>query len=394
MADDPMGLPAKDRRGADRRTSGRTGVLIGVLLSGVSIALTVGFLEALTVTGLVDYRSVLGTPIDEPWSHPDNLLDPRLLHIHMPYHRQWFAGIEYRYDRHGLRNERDLEAADIVVVGDSFIEGWRVSAGDMLTTRLAEELDVTVANLGQSWYGPQQELELLRRYGVPLRPKVCVWAFYEGNDLRDVQRYDEATRNWDAFAQEQHTFARRSFTRNVQLAVRRILDSMRRDDAAHEAEAKKLSGIFAGPGDTKTTMIFLREWHGPSVPEYVEPSLKVVHSTLERASELCRANGAELLVVFIPTKLRVYRDLTSFDADAEPPRWVIDDLPQRLEAALRRDLPEVRFLDLTAVLTDAATKGSLLYFAEWDTHWTAEGHRVAAAAIAERLHAHARRSAD
>ncbi len=126
----------------------------------------------------------------------------------------------------------------------------------------------------------------------------------------------------------------------------------------------------------------------------VPPALKEVYSTLERAAGLCRADGAELLVVFIPTKLRVYRDLTSFDADAEPPRWVIDDLPQRLEATLRRDLPEVQFLDLTAVLTDAATKESLLYFAEWDTHWTPAGHRVAAAAIAERARAHVRRSAD
>ncbi len=91
MADDPIELPAKDRREADRRTSGRTGVLIGVVLAGVSIALTVGFLEVLTLTGVVDYRSVLGTPIDEPWSHPDNLLDPRLLHIHAPYYRQRFA---------------------------------------------------------------------------------------------------------------------------------------------------------------------------------------------------------------------------------------------------------------------------------------------------------------
>jgi hypothetical protein len=50
-----------------------------------------------------------------------------------------------------------------VVVGDSFIEGGGVSAADLLTTRLQELTGRTVANVAQSWYGPQQELELLRR---------------------------------------------------------------------------------------------------------------------------------------------------------------------------------------------------------------------------------------
>jgi hypothetical protein len=188
------------------------------LLTSVSLALTVGLLECLALVKLVDFRLALGTPIWEPWKHPDNLLEPKLLHVHKPSYHTRFEGIDYRYDRHGLRNPREIDSADVVVIGDSFIEGWKVAAEDMLTTLLAKELGLTVANLGQSWYGPQQELELLRRYGVALHPKTCVWAFFEGNDLSEVHRYQEATRNWPEFSSKFHSFTERSFTKNAMLA--------------------------------------------------------------------------------------------------------------------------------------------------------------------------------
>src|SRR5207244_6833404 len=55
------------------------------LLTSASLALTVGVLELLAAVNLVDYRLVLGVPITEPWRHPHNRLDARLLHIHEPY---------------------------------------------------------------------------------------------------------------------------------------------------------------------------------------------------------------------------------------------------------------------------------------------------------------------
>src|SRR5262245_31524235 len=92
------------------------------LLTSGSVALTVGLLEFLVLADLVDFRVTLGT-LEAPVEHPDNLLDPKLLHIHRPHLQTRYEGIDYRYDQHGLRNEVDLDAADIVVIGDSFVEG-------------------------------------------------------------------------------------------------------------------------------------------------------------------------------------------------------------------------------------------------------------------------------
>ena len=59
----------------------------------------------------------------------------------------------------------------------------------LATTHLAKLTQKTVANLGQSGYGSQQELVVLKRYALPLHPESVVRVFYEGNDLRDAARY-------------------------------------------------------------------------------------------------------------------------------------------------------------------------------------------------------------
>ena len=78
-----------------------------------------------------------------------------------------------------------------MIVGDSFVEGLHVAEPDLISARLAERLGEPVANLGRTGYGPQQELEVLRRHGLAMHPRAVVWAFYEGNDLQDVATYDD-----------------------------------------------------------------------------------------------------------------------------------------------------------------------------------------------------------
>ena len=361
-------------------TASNTEMAKRFLLTSASITLTIGLFEGLALAHIVDFRLAFGTTVPEPWKHPDNLLDPKLFHIRKPYYQRRFDGIEYRYDRNGLRNEVDLKTADIVVLGDSLIEGWGVPATDLMTFYLAKELDRTVANVAQSWYGPQQELELLRRYGLALQPKACVWSFFEGNDLGDVHRYRAVIGDWGGFSDGlrsvRESFRERAFSKNAVLAVRRILDSWRYGERAKEWDGIR-SGVFEESNGRKTRMVFLEPNAPLSAKEY--EALEEVRSILRQAYELCRRNDARFLVIFIPTKFRVYSRFTGFAAAAHT------DLPQRLEAIVRAELPDGEFLDLTVTFTEAAKRGVLTYFPGYDTHWSPEGHRVAAAAVARSL---------
>ena len=350
------------------------------LLTTVSIAFTVGFFELLVAARVVDFRTAFGTPVYEPWAHPGNLLDKTLLHIHKPHdHWLWF-GIDYSYDQHGLRNESDFETAELVVIGDSFIEGLGVSAADLLTAHLPKLLPSTVANLGQSWYGPQQELELLWRYGLPLRPKICVWTFFEGNDLADIARYNEATRDWENFSKRLHSFTERSFSKNALIAVRRLLESVKHSGAPKDSGLTEISGVFQLSTGEKKRLHFWYKGHHLSADDH--RAVKELSSILRRAYEACCNSGAKFLVVLVPTKFRVYKEFAEFDSHARSRYWVVNGLPKMLEAVVRKKMPEAGFLDLTPAFKEQARRGSLVYF-PYDSHWSPEGHRVAAAAIAD-----------
>jgi len=145
--------------------------------------------------------------------------------------------------------------------------------------------------------------------------------------------------NWEKFSNELHSFKQRAFTKNAVLAVHRLRDSLQRGNGAHDAKRKRiLSGIFKEHDGRETRMYFLDD-SPPSAEDY--EALEEVRSILGQAYELCRANGARFLVIFIPT--------------------------------------------LTPALVEEAKHGRVTYFPGYDTHWSPEGHRIAATAIAQFL---------
>ena len=77
---------------------------------------------------------------------------------------------------------------EIVLVGDSFLAMGEDDAST-LSERLRAVSGRATFNLSRSWYGPYQYLELLKRYGLALRPKVVLLGFYAGNDIEDIREY-------------------------------------------------------------------------------------------------------------------------------------------------------------------------------------------------------------
>ncbi len=98
--------------------------------------------------------------------------------------------VRYTSDEHGFRNPPGTWAHphyDIALVGDSFTMGACEPEGGTLGDWLRTVHPATV-NLGSSGSGPLIELAALREYLPDLRPRLVVWFFYEGNDLRDLER--------------------------------------------------------------------------------------------------------------------------------------------------------------------------------------------------------------
>jgi hypothetical protein len=362
------------------------------LLSTLGLLLVWIPLEVAAVAGFVDYRPLLGAPISEWWyvAHY-NRRDNELLYIHRPYLQ--LAGTQpgdvaaalclrtrhYRYDvhydGHGFRNPRDLTAADIVVIGDSFIEAPTIAEDKVVTSVLARLLGATVANLGMSAYGPQQELAVLRRYALPLHPRLIVWAFYEGNDLKDVGRYEKYTAGAPPSGMRLRLDA--SFTRNVFHASYRLLkgcqpqpDVTPPTGILRDAEGRSQRMYFAVKNDTLS----------PADLRH----LSTVRSILRAAHGLSSDHGSRLLVAFVPTSFRVYKDLVICLPDSDCAHWSVNDLPQRLQSMVSDIAPDLGYVDLTPAFVEEARRGRVLYRLD-DSHWTEDGHRVAAEAIAKAM---------
>jgi hypothetical protein len=114
-----------------------------------------------------------------------------------------------------------------------------------------------------------------------------------------------------------------------------------------------------------------------------ERLLEELSSIIHAAHDLSEQAGVRILVAFVPVKFRVYEGVLR-DKGPVTARWSTDDLPARIEEAVRAVSPDIGFVDLTPALRQAMHAGAFPYFPD-DSHWDADGHRAAAHALAQAL---------
>jgi hypothetical protein len=102
-----------------------------------------------------------------------------------------FFGKQVVHNSLGQRDaERRLERSDetlrVMVLGDSFVWGFRLDAHDRFSNQLEAAIPGSeILNLGCSGYGQDQEYLLLRREIGRYRPDVVVVAIHVGSDLEN-----------------------------------------------------------------------------------------------------------------------------------------------------------------------------------------------------------------
>ena len=98
------------------------------------------------------------------------------------------------HDARGFCNppaKAERPQATIVSVGDSFTWCTVVPPEATFTALLETVLGATTYNLGVPGVGPYEYLEILRRFGLGLEPRIVLLNIYEGNDLRDAVRFEQ-----------------------------------------------------------------------------------------------------------------------------------------------------------------------------------------------------------
>lgn len=314
-------------------------------------------------------------------SRRDNAPDPELGFVRRPYTR-WTGRVRgsdrivrYATDRWGFRNPADLERADLVLIGDSYTEAAQVPLEETFGQLLARTHGVTVANLGRGAYGPQQELVVLRRYGLALRPKVVIWQLFEGNDLSDAENYAR----W-----------RDRSVRTVVPLRRRIVDnSFFRPWLDLTYRPRRVDRALLRCAAGRLVPLEIRYPFRPFQARERESGWVEIRRALAEGAELCRANGMRLVVFVVPVMADVCRRHLQIDDPTTRARCLPPEPPRRADLAtfVRAWCAErkVEHVDVPAALAAAARREPCGLYIPVDEHLDTRGHAVVAEALAGAL---------
>jgi hypothetical protein len=316
-----------------------------------------------------------------------------------PDQDQVVAHVHMITDAHGFRNSPPEKATyGIVALGDSFTRASGVASP--WPQKLAEYTESDVLNLGDVGFGPQDELKVLRQYGLKKQPQWVIMAYFEGNDLYDAASYEQANpfillrlgryilgRGVEAWQERRSGGAQAAVIPTYRYPITITINH------------KELEMVFFS--SYISWLSLSREAIAAS------QNYRLVRETILQVQELSEAAGAQFLLVYVPSKSHVYLPYLN---DPETAARVFIDVPvielddtgflqfrnktatpelvrQHMDdqAILLADFAaeqHVSFLDLTSTFQKEAGAGVELYY-PFDTHWNQLGHNLAAETINE-----------
>lgn len=322
---------------------------------------------------------------------PDSVLAARYEEFHPPVHSvrdaRGYANRDYAPDK----------AYDIVLVGDSFtLSLGRRNWGEAI----AEATGRSVYHHGRFATGPMWIMgEFIRSKPLDVLPPVVVWGI-TARDMNAALFTRQPILAWFAAAgtPKEKTSAEPG-AKPSRPGVRWDLLSPRSLD--RDLPASSMSALLARKAWRAVRLRLFGVWppevlgveqspFGPML--FYGENLKMmprfspqtdgegVCRVVQRLSDWFDANGSRLLVVLIPEKEQVYREiLPAPHAEAMRPSV---ELLSAVAAELERRGVEV--VDLYPLFRDATARGERVYWRD-DTHWNDAGIAIAAQAVAERL---------
>lgn len=341
------------------------------------------------------------------------------------------GGSYVRINSDGLRDREHAKAkpADtvrIAVLGDSFTEGMHVPMEQTFWSLLGRKLQecnafpgkqVEVINFAVSGYGTAQELLTLRQKVWDYSPDLVVLAFTTLNDIYDNSRalsrtedvpyfvYRNGELTYDASFRESRTYQQRDS--NLNRLGRWLHNELRIVQLVHYVQfvaklrltdwrnRRRLAETQTKPADGSTPSVRNAEDLGIENMIYIEPDdenwkegWRVTEGLIKQMRDDVLQKRARFLLVTLSNAIQVYPDpavrqrfLQHVGADT------IFYPNLRLEALAARE--QIDFVDLAQPMQAYADQNKVFLHGFGNDigngHWNANGHRVAAELIAQKL---------
>lgn len=312
-----------------------------------------------------------------------------------------------RTDTRGFANVDSTlhDRADVVVLGDSFMQGVLVEPEESFPARLAAATGQRVLNLGVPGWDALQYPIALRQYGLPARPRVVIAGIFGTNDwnarfpLFDRYRRAHPDADYRDFLEEQarerrppgapglfglpERLYRRAY---LPAAVGALLDP-HHVGAAAGRDYDELT--LAGQPVRLRLSDSLRLWRAID-PDRLQEEHRLGIEQLGRSVAELRAlaaeAGARLVVLYVPTMEEVYLPLVAAGSEiwGPTPKERVLEKFARLRAVVTSLARPAELLDLTEPLGEVARRGDGLYWIH-DPHWNRRGNAAVARIVARRL---------
>jgi hypothetical protein len=219
---------------------------------------------------------------------------------------QW---IRFRSDRRGFNNPDsvwDLDRAELVAVGDSFAQGHCVSPDRNFVALIRKQYPATL-NLGMAGDGPLLALATLKEFAPPIKPRVVLWCYFEGNDLEELQseRGSPLLRKYLSGRFSQGELKRQNDVDDAILAQIPQLQELEETRRRHRAEQSRMRAFLR----SRLTLATLRQTAGLVGGMQVDPdaaadfetaNLDVFSQVLRDAQAVVAEWGGQLVFVYLP----------------------------------------------------------------------------------------------
>lgn len=320
------------------------------------------------------------------------------------------------HDALGFRNPAVPEHANVVAIGDSQTYGVNAVRDDSWPYQLGKLLHQPVYNMALGGYGPLQYLYLADQEARRLRPRLLLVAFYFGNDLIDASRaahHMPYWAEWGTAGPEPLFFAEDQGAGNAEpekrfaalrdwLSRHSVVYSMLRTTvlprfAAWEADrmAKQATPdrrmLWVDPSRNSVRTIFTPQLRLSTLDlrlPVVQEGLGITKRAFAALKTTARAQGAQLLVVLIPTKERAYCGYLRDSGASMPEAFLaLCENEQRVKDELERALvaEQVAYVDVTGALEAKIKEHVQIYPKDSESHPQAAGYRAIANVVHDAL---------
>lgn len=346
---------------------------VSIVLAAVFLEVAIRYLVrggVLNIPAPPPARSTLWDPAHSEfgvWHHA---------HANEVHTRQEFS-VVYRTNSIGARDverKRDSDHSRVVVLGDSFIEGWGVSEDHRLTNLLETSTGLEHLNFGMSHFGPYQSLLVYRKLAKQYSHEGLVVGVLPLNDFWDLDykaaqtalRYEYRFRpyllgnypHYERFDYREPTlrgfFRRRLYSFNAFNMLYRSLSAK---------EQQNVDEIAVNSGNRFPSYYY----------DLGEEQFNLLRYCIERMVE--EAAGKRVAIVLIP----VFNDFMRFRQTQQRP------LTESL-LGLAASHPSLRIVDLLPPMYQQTGKRQVKsYFRKHDYHWNEYGNKVASRIVEEEL---------